>query len=226
MQSNIELRKALLPHLFLFLKLPTEESPDFKRQECALLCLFSDFLKSSELLSIPELSTARQAFSLWAAVQSAERIDAKRLAAAICELSTGGHLPLFIREQNAGLLISVPSLGRLPQTDAHEEGTVHDDYDNSSTKAKSALANTNSGSVIMSAVISTFPASLPAADLFSNAETPNFSYPSTSVRVSFSPLLKSEYLAEQISRLDATKHIFTQVCLKKKQKFNVQTFEK
>ena len=113
MQSDIDRRKALLPHLFLLVRLPEEESPDLRQEQCALLSLFAEFLKSPELLSVPQLKVAQQAFGVWADIQSSGTIDPERLAAAISGLSGGGYLPLLIREQNAGLLLSSPTFGTL-----------------------------------------------------------------------------------------------------------------
>ena len=203
MQSDFAVRKALLPHLFLLLRLPEKESPDLQHQQCSLLRLFSEFLKRPEFLRVSQLNTARQAFGMWAGLQSSGRIVPERLAAAINELSGGGHLPLFIREQNAGLLISVPTLrthGIAPKT-SEEQVTACD------RNTRAAAATTLSSRIIsenVTAVISIFPASLRTHEVMSVA-VPTFKYPATSVRVCLSSLLKSNALAEQICHLDETK---------------------
>ena len=209
MQSDFAVRKALLPHLFLLLRLPEEESPDLQHQQCALLRLFSEFLNSPELLRVSQLNVARQAFGVWAGLQSSGKIVPERLAAAINELSGGSHLPLFIREQNAGLLISVPTLGtHVIEPNPSDEQMAACDH---STRA---AAETISPNRIMSenvtAVISAFPASLPTPEVMSVA-APTFIYPATSVRVCFSSLLKSNALAEQISVLNETNYISSSV---------------
>ena len=213
MQSNINIRKGLLPHLFLLLRLPEDESPDLQQQQCALLSLFSEFLKSPELLCVPQLNVARQAFGVWADLQSSERIVPERLAAAISELSGGGHVPLFIREQNAGLLISVPTLGTHGIAPKPSDGQVA-----ACDRNTKAAAETTSSSRIMSenltAVISTFPASLPTPEVMSSVAAPTFIYPATSVRVCFSSLLKSNVLAEQISRMNETNYSSSSVRVK------------
>ena len=205
MQSDFAVRKALLPHLFLLLRLPEKESPDLQHQQCALLRLFSEFLKRPEFLRVSQLNVARQAFGMWAGLQSSGRIVPERLAAAINELSGGGHLPLFIREQNAGLLISVPTLGThgIKPNPSDEQVAACD-------RNTRAAAETISPNRIMSenvtAVISAFPASLPTPEVMSVA-APTFVYPATSVRVCFSSMLKSNALAEQISVLKETNYI-------------------
>ena len=211
MQADLELRKAFLPHLFLLRRLPEEESPDLRHQQCSLLSLFSEFLKSPELFRVNQLNVARQAFGEWADLQSSGRIIPERLAAAISELSIrGGHLPLFIREQNAGLLISSPTLGTFPPkpSDGLAAGTELNTRAASKTSLTSGVMTEN-----LTAVISTFPASLLIREVVSSVAAPTFIYPATSVRVSFSSLLKSTFLAEQISRLDETKLIVSSVPL-------------
>ena len=212
MQSDFVVRKALLPHLFLLLRLPEEESPDLQHQQCALLSLFSEFLKSPELRRVSQLNVARQAFGVWAGLQSSGRIIPERLAAAINKLSGGGHLPLYIREQNAGLLISVPTLG------THGiEPTPSDEQVAACDRNTRAAAETTSPNRIMSenltAVISAFPASLPTYEVMSVA-APIFIYPATSVRVCFSSLFKSNAFAEQISLLNETNYISSSVRVK------------
>ena len=204
-------RQTLFPHLFLLLRLPEEDSPDLQHQQYALLRLFSDFLKSPEL-RVPQLNVARQAFGVWAGLQSSGRIVPERLAAAINELSGGGHLPLFIREQNAGLLISVPTLGThgIKPNPSDEQVAACD-------RNTRAVEVTTSPNRIMSenltAVISAFPASLPTSEVMS-VSAPTFIYPATSVRVCFSSLLKSNALAEQISLLNETNYISSSVRVK------------
>ena len=212
MQSDIDIRQALLPHLFLLLRLPKWESRDLQYQQCALLSLFSEFLKSPELLRVSQLNVARQAFGVWAGLQSSGSIVPERLAAAINELSGGGHLPLFIGKQNAGLLISVPTLG------THGiEPNPSDEQVAACDRNTRAAAETTSPNRIMSenltAVISAFPASLRTPEVMSVA-TPIFIYPATSVRVSFSSLLKSNALAKQICLLNETNYISSSVRVK------------
>lgn len=108
--SYIESLVPLVPHVFLPRRLPTEQSPDLQRHESALLRLFADFLRSPDLIDVEALEPIRQAFATWADLQAAERIDPQKLAKAIRELRVGQHLPLLIRAQNAGLLISFPTL--------------------------------------------------------------------------------------------------------------------
>lgn len=188
---------SLLPHLFLLRILPVEESPDLRRQECYLLNLFSEFLKRLDLLRVPHLNSVRQAFGVWASLQSADGIDPQRLAIALNELSSGGHLPLFIRDQNAGLLISVPTLGRHP----HEQAT----YNGLSPSVKvSSLNGITSGFENPTAIMSTFPASLPTLDVVKPLAAPTFVYPTTSMRVSFYSLIKYKDFAEQICSMDST----------------------
>ena len=204
MQSDFAVQNALFPHLFLLLRLPEEESPDLQHQQFALLRLFSEFLNSPEL-RVSQLNMARQAFGVWAGLQSSGKIVPERLAAAINELSGGDHLPLVIREQNAGLLISVPTLG----TNGIEPN-LSDEQVAACDRNTRAAAETISPNRIMSenvtAVISAFPASLPTPEVMSEA-APTFAYPATSVRVCFSSLLKSNALAEQISVLNETNYI-------------------
>lgn len=213
MQSDIELKKALLPHLFLLLKLPEKELHDLRRHECALLNCFSEFLDGPCLLHVPQLETARQAFRRWASIQLADKIDPQRLATTIREeLSSGGHLPLFIREQNAGLLISVPTLGKLMSRPPDKEAT-RCKYESSKVATYKTTAASRMISDSQMAVISSFPASLPSHDVTSSIGAPTFVYPTTSVRVALSPLLQSDSLAELISYLDATKHSDNEVLL-------------
>ena len=195
MQSNIELRKALLPHLFLLLRLPEKESPELQLQQCALLSLFAEFLNGPELSRVPQLNVARQAFGVWADLQSSGRIVPERLAAAIRELSGGGHLPLFIRELNVGLLISAPTLGTHQHKHSDEQLAACD------CNSKAAAATSFANRVISenpSAVISTFPASIPTHLVIFSETAPNFVYPAASVRISFSLLLKSTNFAVQV----------------------------
>ena len=211
MEATFEIRKALLPHLFLLLRLPEEESPALRQEQCALLSLFAEFLKSPELLCVPQLKVAQQTFGVWADIQSSGTIDPERLAGAISGLSGGGHLSLFIREQNAGLLISSPTLGTLLPKPSAEQVAACD------LNCVSAAAETSSISGVpsdnLTAVISTFPASLPTTEVMSSVAAPTFVYPATSVRVAFSSLLKSTYFAKQISCLDETKLVSSSVRL-------------
>ena len=205
MQSDFAVRKALLPHLFLLLRLPKEESPDLQHQQCSLLGLFSEFLKSPELIRFSQLNVARQAFGVWAGLQSSGRIVPERLAAAIIKLSGGGHLPLFIREQNAGLLISVPTF----MTHGIEPNPSDEQVAACDCNTRAAAETTSPKRIIseyLTAVISAFPASLPTPEVMSMA-APTFIYPATSVRVCFSSLLKSNALAEQISLMNETNYI-------------------
>ena len=213
MESDIVVRKALLPHLFLLLRLPEEESPDLRQEQCALLSLFAEFLKSPELLCVPLLNVARQAFGLWADIQSSETIDPECLAAAISGLSGGGHLPLFIREQNAGLLISAPTLGTLLPKPSDEQVTAGDRNFRAAAETSSTCGVQSRLSENLTAVISTFPASLPITEVMFSVAAPTFVYPATSVRLSFSSLLKSTFLAKQICLLVETKLIVSSVRL-------------
>ena len=191
------IRKALLPHLFFLLRLPEEESPELQLQQCVLLSLFAKFLNGPELSRVPQLNVARQAFCLWADLQSSGRIDPERLAAAIRELSGGGHLPLFIRELNVGILISAPTLG----THQHEHSGEQLAACDRNSRAAAAAATSFANRVISensSFVISTFPASIPTDLVISSETAPNFVYPAASVRVSFSSLLKSTNFAVQV----------------------------
>lgn len=202
MQSNNEdVRISLLHDLFLLRNLPEEECPDLRRQECYLLNLFSEFLTRLDLLRVPHLNSVRQAFGVWASLQSAEGIEPQRLARAIHELSSGGHLPLFIRDQNAGLLISVDTLGSQP----HEQTNGCNNGDKAYTEVLNTFV-----SETLTAVISTFPASLPTHDVSLPAAPPTFLYPTTSVRVLLSSILTSDF-AGQICLLDAMQHNFTEV---------------
>ena len=200
MQANIELRKALLPHLFLLLCLPEEESPELQLQQCALLSLFAEFLKKPELCRVPQLNVARQAFGVWADLQSSGRIDPERLAAAIRKLSDGGHLPLFIRELNVGLLISEPTLGTHQHEHSDEQLAA---CDRNSRAAASTLFANRVISENPSAVISTFPASIPTHLVISSVTAPIFVYPAASLRMSFSSLLKSTNFADQVHLKEA-----------------------
>ena len=221
MSSDIELRKSLLPHLFLLLRLPAEESPVL-REQCALLNLFSEFLKSPELLQVQQLNVARQAFGVWADLQSSGRIVPECLGAAISGLSRGGHLPLFIREQNAGLLISSPTLGT-DQTNTSEEQVAGSKlHTRGFRRLFSGVAATLANrvkSANLTAVISTFPLSLPTHQVVSSVAAPTFIYPATSVSVPFSSLLKSNFLAEEISRLDEIKLTSSAVRVVRQNKF-------
>ena len=207
MEPTFELRKALLPHLFLLLRLPEWESP-LRKKQCALLSLFVEFLKSPELLRVPQLKVARQAFGLWADIQSSGTIVPECLAAAISGLSGGGHLPLFIREQNAGLLISAPTLGTLPPKPSAEQVAACDRNCASAAAETSGVPSEN-----LTAVISTFPASLLTTEVMFSEAAATFVYPVTSVRLSFSSLLKSTFLAKQICLLDKRKLIVSSVRL-------------
>ena len=203
MEETFELRKALLPDLFLLLRLPEEESRALRQEQCALLSLFVEFLKSPELLRVPQLKVVQLAFGVWADIQSSGTIDPERLAKAISGLSGGGHLPLFIREQNAGLLISSPTLGTLPPKPSAEQVAACDR--NSVSAAAEASSTSGVSSENLTAVISTFPSSLPTTEVMCSVAAPTFVYPATSVRVAFSSLLKSTYFAKQIACLDETK---------------------
>lgn len=183
-QSDLQRKAQLLSPLFLLRCLPTDRSDQKLQMDCSLLRLFSDFLHCPELSKIRELDSMRQAFELWADLQSTKKIDPIKLATAIGQLKNGQHLPLLVRSQNACLLLSVPSLG----TD--ENADTRDDRTNSSLDT----SEESNG-----AVISTFPANLPRT--FS-LKAPTFVYPTTSVRVAFSSFLQSKCLAEQISYLD------------------------
>lgn len=182
----IEITQELLPHLFLLLKLPEEESPQLKALECSLLRLFSDFLQEfleSQLGILPELNAVRQAFVLWASLQSTEETDRNRLEEAIHSLSSGGHLALFIRERNAGLLISVPTLA------PHSQQTGG------------------------TATISTIAASLATPVVMSSVAAPTVVYPTTSVRLDFTRLLQSHFILELFSLMDRTTQDVAEVIL-------------
>lgn len=204
----IEITKDLLPHLFLLIKLPEEECADLRLQECALLNLLAEFLKIQELLRVPQLETARRAFILWASLQSTETIVPEDIARAIKELSSGGHLPLFIREQNAGLLVSVPTLGTL---DPLLDNRAIDSQTQRGTQTAPEETWNGFFDEPPTAVISTFPTSLPTPDVMSSVAAPSFVYPTTSVRVDFNSLLQSKFLAEFICLLDSTKQIVSEV---------------
>lgn len=214
--SNIEGKKiALLPHLFLFRVLPDKEPSDLRLQESSLLSLFSEFLKRLDLLDVPNLDSARQAFDVWASLQSQSAelgtIEPERLTTAISELQSGGHLPLFIRELNAALLISVPTFGSEPS-----EQTTECDNNGTRTTVKTSVVNGNSSlseSETLTAVISTFPASLPTLDVVMPVAAPIFVYPTTSMQIPYSLLLESKEFAEQICRFDTTQQISTTVSL-------------
>jgi hypothetical protein len=200
MQLNTD-KKSLLPHLFLLRVLPSEESPDLKQHEFVLLKLFSNFLQKRDLQRVPELRIARQAFTEWANIQSTGSIIPKKLSEAINKLKasgSSGHLPLFIREQNSGLLISIPTFAPLPDDETAEcDRNITSAAADTSTKSNCLSEN-------QTAVISSFPASLPTTKVMT-VTTPTFIYPTTSVRVTYSSLLKSECLAEMIAHLNETK---------------------
>ena len=219
MQRNIVVQKALIPHLFLPRVLPTEQSPELPLHENTLLRLFADVLVSPAFRHISALNCARQAFGTWADLQWGETIDPQRLSATIRELRPGQHLPLLIREQNAGLIISVPKIGA-PSTLANSANSESDgpisrshsgdrsDPQSESTGATESNSSPPNRRKLLSAdpqsvTISTFPASLPNAAVLS-APALTFEYPSSSVRVPFSLLLTSGSLAEQIALMHVT----------------------
>lgn len=191
MESNTDTQQKaqMIPHLFLILRLPTDQSDNKVRIkiDCSLLRLFSDFLHGIDFSKISELESVRQAFHLWADLQSTAKIDPKKLVTALRALKKWQHLPLLVRHQNACLLLSVPSLGT-------EETAENREYSPNSFELTSERSK--------GAVISTFPASLPDNETLDSLKTPTFVYPTTSVRVAFSSLLQSDCLAEQISYLD------------------------
>ena len=209
MQHSVLVQKALIPHLFLPRVLRTEQSPELPLHESTLLSLFADFLTSPAIQHIETLNCTRQAFGTWADLQSG--IDPQRLSATIRELRPGQHLPLLIRAQNAGLIISVSTLGAPSNPDSNEQITrphSGQQSDLQSEKTEEAHSSPTKRSKLASAIpqtaiISTFPASLPNAEVLS-APALTFEYPSSSVRVPFSPLLTSDSLAEQIALMHVT----------------------
>ena len=146
---------------------------------------------------------ARQAFGVWADLQSSGRIDPERLAAAIRELSGGGHLPLFIRELNVGLLISAPTLGTHQNEHLDEQLAAYDQ------NSRAAIATSFANKDIFdnsSSVISTFPASISTHLVISSvtATAPKvYEYPAASVRVSFSSLINSANFGVQVHLKEA-----------------------
>ena len=211
MQPNIVVQKSLIPHLFLPRVLPTEQSPELPLHESSLLRLFTEVLASHSFQHIAALDCARQAFGTWANLQSGETIDPHRLSATIRNLRPGQHLPLFIRAQNAGLIISIPTLNA-PSTPDFNEPTIGSHSGKRSDLQSEQMKWRNSSptkrckmqsAIPQTATISTFPASLPNVEVLS-APALTFEYPASSVRVAFSPLLISDSLAEQIALMHVT----------------------
>lgn len=188
--TTLTLKRALLPHLFFTRRLPTEQSPQLPTHEAGLLNILSNFLDDClPELPIDPFACVRETFDRWAHVQSGDALDPVLLHRTISALSAGQYLPLFVRAQNAGLLLSVvwkivlPPPSKSTKDEVQFTGIQHERQEQ------------------LCAVLSTFPASLPNEEVMSATGELTCVYPATSVRVECSPLLRSIDLAQQIAEL-------------------------
>lgn len=210
-------KQLLLPHLFFFRHLLTEQSPDIPHHESYLLSLISDFLteRSNEQL-LKSLECASKAFERWTQIQSADSIDPVLLCQKISELRDGNYLPLFVRAQNAGLLLSlvcernsVESRSSVKCRSESSEVTLTSADDcKSAVMAAAASASLKSEDLTrqhLYAVLSTFPESLPNKEVLTAPGELTCVYPATSVRIERSQLLCSLEFAKQLAVLHRTR---------------------
>lgn len=204
---NNPLLKALLPHLF-YLRRPTTDQLDSKLQlqiDSFLLDLFSNFLKDSDLSQVPELDAVREAFRLWADLQSKEHINLTNLSKTIKKLKNGQHLPLLLRAQNLCIILSVPALGIEEEAGNNGNSLAAFSSGGNSVPSRATLSTFTNIHYFSNKNIQRSKNSKFLSQAFSqNVEEQTFEreYPDTSVRVEFSSIIKSSFLAEQIFYLD------------------------
>lgn len=177
----------MIPHLFLLRELPTELSP--AESDYCLIQLLNHVLQAFSGWELSHLQAVQRAFATWAKLQTEDTLDAAKLQEAIVALGPGEHLPLYVRAQNACLILS-----RLPSNRSPSSAIATTHWSNSST----------SQSEIESAdgiVFSTFVPALSSKQVVEAEGDLLCNYPQTSIRVKRSSLLVSKEFAEQIARL-------------------------
>ena len=207
--------KDLINHVFLPRKLPDEESPFIAEHESRLLALFSksihEFIvdlrkyianldEGEDFRILSSLDAVDEAYQKWSHLQSQSSLDPTILQHAIQKLQPGEFLALYIRKQNAGLIIEYLA--------------------NSQREAATATNPVESSGNVIS--ISTFPASLPSKTVVTSINGCLMEYPETSVLVEKSALLLSNEFSKQISALTAD---MCPLAMPKSRKNNVEVVE-
>jgi hypothetical protein len=175
--------KQLIPHVFLPLQLPGSLE-NLEGAECELLLKFTDtlthFLSNYPHLPKEILTTTVLTFNTWAAVQAQEDPDPKLISQCLQELDYGQSFALYIRAQNAGLLISVPHA----PPESHINGNGHGDC-----REREEV------------YLSTFPASQKSNHITGARRDLAGIFPTTSVTVPRSRILESSIFAKHLSLL-------------------------
>src|SRR5271156_4818232 len=95
----------LIPHVFLPLQVSSKSVVDI---ESLLLHQVTDAIDHVAFdLDPGSLKKLKNTFRQWESLQNQENMDAKDINNAIIELGPGDDFALYIRDQNAGLLISI-----------------------------------------------------------------------------------------------------------------------
>lgn len=181
----------IIPHLFLLRELPVQLSSI--KSEYFIIHLINQVLHT---LSGRELQAVQHAFKTWSELQTEDALDAARLQMSIVALGPGKHLPLYVRAQNACLILS-----RLPTNPSPSTSSTT----TSATASSTQMSNSNTPQPKIGSadgiVFSTFAPALPTKQLAEAEGELLCNYPQTSIRVERSSLFLSKEFAQQIERL-------------------------
>ena len=194
----------IIPHLFLLRELPAQLCST--ESDYCIISLVSHVLQTLSRLGLFRLQAVQRAFATWSELQKENALDAARLQEAIVALEPGEHLQLYLRAQNACLVLSRLPAHLLP----------------SSTISTTACSSHSSNSSISQheietadgIVLSTFAPAIHSKQVMEAEGELLCNYPQSSIQVKRSSLLLSKAFTEQIARLHvchideatATKH--------------------
>ena len=194
----------IIPHLFLLRELPSKLSstePDY-----CIIALVNNVLESLGRSGLARFQSAQRAFATWSKLQTEDALDAARLQKAIVALGPGDHLPLYLRAQNACLILSRLPAHLLPSSTISTTACSSHSRNSSTSQPEIESAD--------GIVLSTFAPAIPSKQVVEAEGELLCNYPQSSIQVKRSSLLLSKAFAEQIARLHvchideatATKH--------------------
>ena len=188
---NFSNYNQIIPHLFLLRELPIKSNSI--NLEYFIIRFVNQILHT---LSGKELQTVQHAFAKWSELQTDDTLDAARLQEAIATLGPGEHLPIYVRSQNACLIISRLPANPSPSTSSTSASATVSSYEMSNFSTNKTEIESVDG-----IVFSTFTPALSSKQVAEAEGELLCNYPQLSIRVKRSPLLLSKVFAEQIERL-------------------------
>ena len=181
----------IIPHLFLLRELPVQLSPI--ESDYCIIHLVNQALLAFSGRELPRFQAVQRAFATWSELQKENALDAARLQEAILALGPGEHLPLYLRAQNACLVLSRLPSHLLPSSTISTAAFSSHSSNSSTSQPEIETAD--------GIVLSTFAPAIPSKQVVEAEGELLCNYPQSSIQVKRSSLLLSKAFAEQIARL-------------------------